>query len=819
MDRTVDGDVQLDTPAERDVEAATCYPALNHQHVLGAGPEGRVAEAIPLLEQTLAMRQRMLGPDDPQTLTSRDKLASAYQDAGRIAEAIRLYELHLEARERLLGPDHPTTLNSRGNLAAAYRDGGRIAEAIALLKRTVADRERALGPDHPDSQASRKNLANAYRAAGRTAEAIPFEKTLVGRRDRVLSPDHPDTQASPKILVTAKQDGWRVDKAIPPPDQTVVAGESQPPGGQRPPVDFSPLNGTRDSDPASADATPTESSMQPSRLLAGLGWNTVGQFLVVGISVGLTPFLLHHLGPTQYGIFALVSSTIGLLSNLDGGLAPTGSRYFPVYVGRGDVAATTSFLLTMLTLVVIIVGAVTTTMILVAPAVVGVFAHGSSLASHSHELAGHLHETVQLIRFLMPTLFVAAICTPIQRLIMAHHRWAFLNYTQVIAVVVYAATAVGVSFATSGPQCLIWATYAQQAIVLITAAWACRRYISLKRLRWLPISEVRQILSFGGRVQIAALASSFNFELDALLVGFLFPVRYVAYYSIGANFSQQVSNMPVNGLNPIMQEIGRSYGRSGKEGVLRSFPDTQRMWVTALGIFPVAAAFVGWFGIRVWLGHGAQLAAITAVLLVIGFAPLLFNAIVDVTAKVVGMPEIESWYLGIGVVVNVACTVPLALGVGVIGVPLGTAIGQVISFAVCIYLARKKIGKQITPFFRCISYVPALVAIAVAGVCEWSLHDSLSAGGIGLVLSGLLTVPAFLVYYGWVYREPLLQWSGTRAVAADPQGRHHRRRRQPGRHRAQPVGHLGHALWPSGTAGVRVPDPAATANRTGRGPN
>jgi O-antigen/teichoic acid export membrane protein len=555
--------------------------------------------------------------------------------------------------------------------------------------------------------------------------------------------------------------------------------------------DPSPPSVTLHSDPSSADAAATGSSMQPRRLLAGLGWNTVGQLLVVGISLGLTPFLLHHLGATQYGIFALVSSLIGLLSNLDGGLAPAGYRYFPVYVGRGDVAATTSFLFTMLTLVVIIVGAVTATMILVAPAVVGVFALGSGLASHSHELAGHAGEAVQLIRFLMPVLFVGAICTPMQRLVMAHHRWAFLNYAGVMASVVYAATAVGVSFATSGLQCLIWATYAQQAIILISTAWACRRYISLKGLRWLPISEVRQILRFGSRVQIAALASSFSYELDALLVGFLFPVRYVAYYSIGANFSQQVMNLPNNGLNPMIQDIGHTYGRSGKEGVLESFPDIQRMWVTALGIFPVVATLVAWFGIPVWLGHGAQLAAATAALLVISNAPMQFNSIVNVTAQVVGMPEIESWYLGIGAAVNVAFTVPLALHVGVIGVPLGTAIGQVISFVVCIHLARKKIGKQITPFFRGIDYFPALVAIAVAGVCEWSLRGSLPTGAIGFALSGLLTVPAFLIYYGWVYRELLLQRFGTPAVAAHLRGFHFPRRRQPGRHRVRPVGHLG----------------------------
>ena len=101
-------------------------------------PVGRlVAEAIPLFEQTLAVQQRLLGPDDPDTLTSQNNLASAYQDAGQTADAIQLYKLTLEVRERLLGADHPSTLNSRGNLAAAYQDAGRADEAIPLLEGTL----------------------------------------------------------------------------------------------------------------------------------------------------------------------------------------------------------------------------------------------------------------------------------------------------------------------------------------------------------------------------------------------------------------------------------------------------------------------------------------------------------------------------------------------------------------------------------------------------------------------------------------------------------------------------------------------------------
>jgi O-antigen/teichoic acid export membrane protein len=503
----------------------------------------------------------------------------------------------------------------------------------------------------------------------------------------------------------------------------------------------------------SADAKATGSFMRPKPLLSGLGWNTIGQLVTIGIPLGFTPFLLHRLGATEYGIFALVSSLRGLLSNLDGGLGPTGSRYFPVYVGRGDKKVTSSFLFTILATTGTIVGAEVIIMILLAPVVAKGFSFGSGFASQAPEMA-------QLIRLLMPALLVAAIRTHLQRLLMAHHRWAFVNYTQVIGVVAYTATVILVSYQSPGLGCLVWGAYVQEAILLFTALWACRHYVALKDMRPMPGTEVREILRFGWRVQIAAAASSFNYEIDSVLVGLFFPVKDVAYYSIGANFSQQVLNMPTNGLNPIAQEIGRNFGKNGKEGVLCTFADNQRMWVKILGVFPIVAVLEGWFGIRTWLGPGSQIAAITAALLVAGSAPLLYNAIVDVTTKVVGMPEIESWYLGIGVVFNVAFTIVFSFRIGVIGIPLGTAIGQVISYFVCIYLARRKLGKEITPFTRYIRYSPLVAAAAVATVCEWLFRDSLPSGGIGFVASGLLTLPAMVTYYGWVYREFLLRRLG-----------------------------------------------------------
>jgi tetratricopeptide (TPR) repeat protein len=175
---------------------------------------GRAAEAIVLFERTLADRERVLGPDHRDTLQSRNDLALAYQDAGRAGQAIPLHERTVADSERVLGLDHPDTLTSRNNLALAYEDAGRAAEAIPLHERTLADSERVLGPDHPSTLQSRNNLAAAYQEAGRAAEAIALHERTLADRERVLGPDHPGTLTSRNNLALAYREAGRAAEAI-----------------------------------------------------------------------------------------------------------------------------------------------------------------------------------------------------------------------------------------------------------------------------------------------------------------------------------------------------------------------------------------------------------------------------------------------------------------------------------------------------------------------------------------------------------------------------------------------------------------------------
>ncbi|WP_331751278.1 tetratricopeptide repeat protein (plasmid) [Streptomyces sp. NBC_00715] len=176
---------------------------------------GDLGRAIPLFQRTLTDCKRVLGGDHPDTLTSRNNLAYAYRAAGDLGRAIPLYERTLTDCERVLGGEHPQTLASRNNLAGAYQAAGDLGRAIPLYERTLTERERVLGGDHPDTLTSRNNLAYAYRAAGDLGRAIPLYERTLTERERVLGGEHPQTLASRNNLAGAYRAAGDLGRAIP----------------------------------------------------------------------------------------------------------------------------------------------------------------------------------------------------------------------------------------------------------------------------------------------------------------------------------------------------------------------------------------------------------------------------------------------------------------------------------------------------------------------------------------------------------------------------------------------------------------------------
>jgi tetratricopeptide (TPR) repeat protein len=175
--------------------------------------DGRYTEAADLFAQVLESRKKLLGDEDPSTLSCMANLALSFRDQGRWKEAEVLLVKVMETRKRVFEDEHPDTVTSMGNLALTYWDQGRWKEAEELEKEVIEARKRMLGDEHPDTLTSIANLALTYRDQGRWDEAEELCLKVIEIRKRVLGDDHPDTMTSKSNLALTYWDQGRWDEA------------------------------------------------------------------------------------------------------------------------------------------------------------------------------------------------------------------------------------------------------------------------------------------------------------------------------------------------------------------------------------------------------------------------------------------------------------------------------------------------------------------------------------------------------------------------------------------------------------------------------
>jgi len=165
--------------------------------------QGPLAEAEKLLRETVDNQRRVLGREHPDTLRSMHRLAVVFYFEGRYAETEKLDREVLDIARRVLGPEHPSTLSSMYNLAVVLNDEGRHAEAEKLEREALDIRRRVLGPEHPGTLISMVGLAMTLISQGRYAEAEKLDREILEIRRRVLGPEHPHTLGSMDELARA----------------------------------------------------------------------------------------------------------------------------------------------------------------------------------------------------------------------------------------------------------------------------------------------------------------------------------------------------------------------------------------------------------------------------------------------------------------------------------------------------------------------------------------------------------------------------------------------------------------------------------------
>lgn len=209
----------LDAGAEKARKDLTAQPELQREMLTLLGRiyqrRGDYDDAVPLLEQAVALGRRTLGPSR-ELAQSLNDLGAARTEKADLDAARAALEEALAMRRKILGEEHPDVAVTYSELGRVLSDQGHLAEAEARFRSALAIRRKVLGPDDHETGTSMSDLGLLLRQKGDRAGAeTMFRETLAVMR-KSSGPKHPDTASalSNLALTVSERDDYKAAEAL-----------------------------------------------------------------------------------------------------------------------------------------------------------------------------------------------------------------------------------------------------------------------------------------------------------------------------------------------------------------------------------------------------------------------------------------------------------------------------------------------------------------------------------------------------------------------------------------------------------------------------
>ena len=196
------------SPNEEDRATAQHSLGLLHMN------QGRYKLAGPLLQDSLNVREKLLGNTHNDTLESMNSLAGFYKESGNYGKAKGLYEKCLHTREDAFGIKHRDTLQSMNNLALLLVSMEQYDEAFKYHTKCIDMRNEVLGEKDRDTLQSMNNLAQLFSCRKEYSIAFDYHTKCLDLRKEVLGEQHRNTLQSMNNLALLLKNMGRYKEAL-----------------------------------------------------------------------------------------------------------------------------------------------------------------------------------------------------------------------------------------------------------------------------------------------------------------------------------------------------------------------------------------------------------------------------------------------------------------------------------------------------------------------------------------------------------------------------------------------------------------------------
>jgi tetratricopeptide (TPR) repeat protein len=201
---------------QRDVVETKPYVSMNESNrlALALRDQGKYVEATVAFRAILTNQQRVLGPENPETLATRNNIIETLLEQGKHTEAQTECFSVLPMMQEVLGPEHRETLKCRTHRATLLCVAqGKCDEAEMELRKVLAISERVLGPEHLETLDIQDGLARVLALEGNAVLAEAKYRSVIRVRERVLGPEHRDSLRSRALLAVVLQAQHKLNQA------------------------------------------------------------------------------------------------------------------------------------------------------------------------------------------------------------------------------------------------------------------------------------------------------------------------------------------------------------------------------------------------------------------------------------------------------------------------------------------------------------------------------------------------------------------------------------------------------------------------------
>ncbi len=379
----------------------------------------------------------------------------------------------------------------------------------------------------------------------------------------------------------------------------------------------------------------------------------------------MSPFILHRLGDTSFGIWILVFSLSAYYGLFDFGILAAVPRYVARFVVLGDERSLTRFVNTSLAAC----GAL-------GLAVLAIAAIAAHYLGSVFKIPTDLLETARVLAILVGA--DAAFGFPLSVfgcILEGYQAYENLNLIHISAALFRGLLIFLALTAGGGLRAMAFITVSINVVRNLACAFLVRRLTPIRLApKYIDRSMLRELSGFGLVLFILSVAENLRFQSDAIVIGAFLSSAAITHYSIGSRLSEYPSGI-VNSMAQIFTPMASEYETRGDyERLRRTFVAANQ--ACALVMFPLCAVLIalGKPIIAVWVG--SKYVSSYPVLLILVVSKTLFLAQAGSARILMGLGRLRplTWAISVDGAANLVLSVALLRRWGIMGVALGTAI-------------------------------------------------------------------------------------------------------------------------------------------------